>query len=171
MMLARRIGCLALAALLTTGALPRSAAAQDTALPGLDAPGVSQPDKVTLDALTKDLGLSLLSHSGGTTLRVPLAPQSWSLGGLQPYAAVSPLAIRPGGELLPGAAAPDRSIDDLSRGLGVGAGVTLRLSERLDLYGQYLFRAMPGNGPGNLAPTLRPDAESPGLKGGFSLHF
>jgi len=167
----KRIGFLALAALLVGAALSRPVAAQEAGLTGLDAPGVSQPDKVTLDALTRDLGLSLLSHSDGTTLRVPLAPQSFRLGGLQPYAAVSPLATRPVGELLTGAATPDRSFDDLSHGLGVGAGVTLRLSERLDLYGQYLFRALPGSGTGNLAPTLRPDAESTGLKGGVSLHF
>jgi len=169
---AKRIGVLALAALLVGAVLPRPVLAQEAGLPGLEAPGVSQPDKATLDALTRDLGLSLLPHSsGGTTLRVPLAPPSSRLGGLQPYAAVSPLAMRPGGDLLAGVAMPDRSFDDLSRGLGIGAGVTLHLSERVDLYGQYLFRALPGSGTGNLAPTLRPDAESTGLKGGFSLHF
>lgn len=165
-----RIWLLALT-LCAAGALaPRLGLAQD-AVPSESAPGAGRLDRATLDAIAKDLGLSLLSRSGETTLRVPLAPRDWSFGGLQPYVAVSPLLLRPGAGGVAGAAVPDREPEELSRGLGLGAGVTLRLSDRLDLFGQYLFRALPGSGDGSLAPTLRPDSEAPGLKGGFSVHF
>jgi hypothetical protein len=71
-----------------------------------------------------------------------------------------------------GLAVPDReALTDLSHGLGLGAGFSWRLSDRLDLFGEYLFRAQPGGGVPGTSPVLRPDVEGTGLKGGFSIRF
>jgi hypothetical protein len=128
------------------------------------------PDRSFLDILARDLGLSL-STSSEANLTVPLAPSQWSFSGLRPYAALSPRMLRPVGDRLTGLAVPDRESEaDLSHGLGIGAGISWRLSDRLGVFGQYLFRANPTGLPaGN--PTLRPDLESPGLKGGLSIRF
>ncbi len=163
---------------LLLGALARTAAAQE-ALPPRDdslAEGQSrhaQLDKSFLDALARDLGLTLSAKPSESTLRVPLAPGEWSLlQGMQPYAALSPSVARPvidGGTAL---AAPDReAVEDPWRGLGVGAGVKWHLSDRLDLFGQYQFMTLPGGNAPTGSPFIRRDLESPGLKGGFSIHF
>jgi hypothetical protein len=156
-------------------ALNHPVAAEETPRPDPLATGQATsappPDKSFLDALAKDLGLSL-SRSSEFNLTLPLSPSQWTLGGLRPYAVVSPRVWRPVSEGTTGLATPERETEaDLSHGLGLGAGLTWRLSNRFDLFGQYLFRANPsGNSPaGN--PTLRPDLDVPGLKGGFSIRF
>jgi hypothetical protein len=141
------------------------------AFPQTGATSAAPPDKSFLDALARDLGLSL-SRPGDANLTVPLAPRQWTFSGLRPYAALSPRMLRPVGDGLIGLATPDRESEaDLSHSLGIGAGVTWRLSDRLDLFGQYMFRTNPGTGIPAGNPTLRPDLESPGLKGGFSIRF
>ena len=73
---------------------------------------------------------------------------------------------------LTGLAVPEReSTADPSHGLGIGPGLTWHLSDRLDLFGQYLFRATPSSSGPAASPLLQPDAESSGLKGGFSIRF
>ncbi len=159
-------------------ALARPAAAQE-AVPLRDDSSAdgrtrqAQPDKAFLDALAKDLGLSLSTKPSESALRVPLMPSEWSLlRGMQPYAALSPSAARPvidGGTAL---AAPDReTVEDPWRGLGVGAGVKWHLSDRLDLFGQYQFMTLPGGNAPTGSPFIRRDLETPGVKGGFSIHF
>jgi len=129
------------------------------------------PDKSFLDALARDLGLSL-SRSSDLNVTLPLTPTHWTLGGLRPYAALSPRVWRPVSEGLTGLATQERETDaDLSHGLGLGAGITWRLSDRVDLFGQYLFHANPAGSVPASNPTLRPDLDSPGLKGGFSIRF
>jgi len=129
-------------------------------------------DKALLDALVKDLGLSL-SHPSDSNLRVPLTPKEWSFSGLRPYAALSGRVLKPVRDSLTGLASPGpESAEDFARGLGVGAGVQWRLSDRLSLFGEYLFQATPAAGAPISTPTLRPDAEpAAGLKGGLSVRF
>ena len=131
------------------------------------------PDRPSLDALARDLGLSLLAKPGETSVRVPLAPRDWSfLKGIEPYATLSPSAVKPILDASTGLAAPDRDFaEDQWKGLGVGAGVRWRLSDRLDLFGQYLFTTLPGAHEPTASPVIRRDSESPGVKGGFSIHF
>jgi hypothetical protein len=129
-------------------------------------------DKAVLDAMVKDFALSL-SRADDSSLRVPLTPKEWSFSGLRPYAALGTRTLRPVTDGLNGLALPSRdSMDEFSHGFGVGAGLEWQLTERLGLFGEYLFQKTPGtNGPSNI-PTLRPGIESPaGLKGGFSFRF
>ena len=89
-----------------------------------------------------------------------------------PYAALSPRVLRSPIDGLSGLALPDReSLTDLSHGLGLGPGFSWRLSDRLDLFGEYLFRTQPAGGVPGTSPVLRPDVEGTGLKGGFSIRF
>jgi hypothetical protein len=135
-------------------------------------PAAPSPDPDFLANLAKELRLSLLPSAGELSLRMPLAPGDWTLSGLRPYAVLSPRVWRPAMEGLTGLAVPDRgSAPDLSHGLGVGPGVTWHLSDRLDLFGQYLFRATPSTTGPAASPILQPDVEPSGLKGGFSIRF
>ena len=53
-------------------------------------------DQTVLDSVVKDLGITLLAKPDDTFVRVPLAPQRWSLfGRMQPYASLSPAHARP----------------------------------------------------------------------------
>jgi hypothetical protein len=177
MMAARRLlRPLIAVALVATALLARPAGAEDAraASAALPAGEVSAlpPDKDFLAALASELRLSLSSRPGEVILRMPLAPTEWSLSGLRPYAALSPRVLKPTMDSLTGLAAPQRELaQDLSHGLGVGPGFTWHLSNRLDLFGQYLFRATPSTGVPADSPTLRPDTDSSGLKGGFSVRF
>jgi hypothetical protein len=130
------------------------------------------PDKTVPDVTVHDLHLSLLPRPGESTFRVPLSPGQWTLSGVLPYAALSPRVLRSPTDGLIGLAVPDReSLTDLSHGLGLGAGFSWRLSDHLDLFGEYLFRTQPAGGVPGTSPVLRPDVEGTGLKGGFSIRF
>ena len=100
--------------------------------------GAGDPrDQTVLDSVVKDLGLNLLAKPDDTFLRMPLAPQRWSLfGRMQPYASLSPHAHAPAEEVT-GLAAPIRETDALSKGVDVGAGVSWHLSDRFELFGEY----------------------------------
>jgi len=136
-----------------------------------DLASTPRTDKSVLDSIAGDLKLNLWSPED-RTFRVPLAPSEWSfLKDVQPYAALSPSSAR----LLNDATlsgAGRESADDPWKGAGVGAGVNWKLSDRVDLFGQYLFMSLPGgSSPASGSPIIRRDVETPGLKGGFSIHF
>ena len=106
-----------------------------------------------------------------TFVRLPLAPQRWSLfGRLQPYASLSPRAHAPADEVT-GLAAPIRETDALSKGLEVGAGVSWHLSDRFELFGEYQLLNMGGRNAPTEGPLGRRDLEAPSLKGGFSIRL
>ena len=130
-------------------------------------------DASILDAISKDLHLELWKESDDGTLKLPLAPAEWSFfREVRPYAALSPSVVRPLTDSGAALASPSRETsDDPWKGLGVGAGLKWRLSDRLDLFGQYQFMNLPGANTPTSSPFLRRDVESPGLKGGFSIHF
>jgi hypothetical protein len=163
---------LAVAALLVQAVVAEETHPRSDLWPVTGVPAAPSPDPDFLANLAKDLRLSLLPSAGELSLRMPLAPGDWTLGGLRPYAVLSPRVWRPAMEGLTGLAVPDReSAPDLSHGLGIGPGVTWHLSDRLDLFGQYLFRATPSTIGPAASPILQPDVESSGVKGGFSIHF
>jgi len=134
--------------------------------------GAEDPrDQTVLDSVVKDLGLTLLDKPDDTFVRLPLAPQRWSLfGRMQPYASLSPRARAPAEELT-GLAAPIRETDALSKGVDVGAGLSWHLSDRFQLFGEYQLLNMGGR----MAPTEgspgRRELDAPSLKGGLSIRF
>ncbi|HXJ78931.1 MAG TPA: hypothetical protein VMS64_09645 [Candidatus Methylomirabilis sp.] len=165
---------LLLVALVAGSFLVQSAVAQDNPS-GRVAPDSGSAaiklDPLFLDFTAKDPGYSL-SSPRQSTLWLPLAPSDWSLfKGVRPFATISPSTIEsirsdPG---LTGALrdAPE----DSWKGLGVGAGFQWRLSDRLDLFGQYQFMSLPGANAPTGSPLMRRDTEGPGVKAGFSIHF
>jgi hypothetical protein len=152
---------LAMAAALAAALVTQPAAAAETA------------EKSVLDGLVKDLGLSLLSKPEDTTVRLPLAQGGSSLlGRVQPYASLSPRVIRPGADDVRGLAAPVRDpAEDLSKGVGVGAGVSWHLSDRLEVFGQYQLMSVRGRTAPTDSPLGRRDIDNPGMKGGLSIRF
>jgi len=162
--------------LVAGGLLVQMVAAQDVTAAragGSTGPGATAPDRSVLDAITKTPSFSLLASSDQATLRLPLTPGDWSLlKGVQPYATLSPSVVKPiaGAEL--GLAAPfHESAEDSWKGLGIGAGFQWRLSDRLDLFGQYQFMSLPGSNAPTGSPFMKREVESPGLKAGLSIHF
>ena len=160
--------------LVAGGLLAQTAAGQDGA-PALDAldsrKGAPATDTLLLSSIAKDLGLSLLASPD--QVRVPLAPGDWSLlKGVRPYAMLSPSTLKPITGAEPTLSGPLREpTEDSWRGLGVGAGLQWRLSDRVDLFGQYEFMSLPGANAPSGSPIMRREVESPGLKAGFSIHF
>ena len=166
-------------ALLAAGAFSAHASAQEArssdAADASDSRAAVTTDRPGLDTVLHDLQLNqfaLGARLSDNTVKLPLSSNDWTLSGLRPYAALSPRVLRAPGEGLLGLAAPDReAVEDLNHGLGLGAGFSWRLSDHLDVFGQYLFRVQPTGGIPNSNPLLRPDADGSGLKGGFSIRF
>jgi hypothetical protein len=128
-------------------------------------------DQTVLDSVVKDLGLTLLAKPDDTFVRLPLAPQRWSLfGRMQPYASLSPRAQAPAEEVT-GLALPIRERDALSKGVEVGAGMSWHLSDRFELFGEYQLLNMGGRNAQPDGPLGRRDLDAPSLKGGFSFRF
>jgi hypothetical protein len=163
---------------LVAGALAgRPASAEDT-LSGKGwslADGASAPARADslLDSLPGNLRLGPLGKSDDSTLRLSLPAEGWGFfKDVRPYAALNPSVVRPLTDTRPAMAAPSREVaSDPWKGLGVGAGVQWRLSDRLDLFGQYQFLNLPGASSSTSSPFLRRDVETPGMRGGFSIHF
>jgi hypothetical protein len=134
--------------------------------------GAEDPrDQTVLDSVVRDLGLTLLAKPDDTFIRLPLAPQRWSLfGRMQPYASLSPRAQAPNEEVT-GLTAPIRERDALSKGVDMGAGVSWHLSDRLELFGEYQLLNMGGRNTQPDVPLGRRDLDAPSLKGGFSIRF
>jgi hypothetical protein len=134
--------------------------------------GAENPrNQTVLDSVVKDLGLTLLAKPDDTFVRLPLAPQRWSLfGRMQPYASLSPRTHAPAEEAT-GLATPIRETDALSKGVDVGAGMSWRLSDRLELFGEYQLLNMGGRNAQPDVPLGRRDLDAPSLKGGFSIRF
>ena len=134
--------------------------------------GATDPrDQVVLDNTVKDLGIGLLSAPDSTALKMPLAPGNWSLlGRVRPYAAVGPRVHTELDEPT-GLALPMRETDQFAQGLGVGAGMSWHLSDRLELFGEYQLLNMGRRGGQPDNALGRRDIETPGLKGGLSIRF
>ena len=134
--------------------------------------GAENPrNQTVLDSVVKELGLTLLDKPDDTFVRLPLAPQRWSLfGRMQPYASLSPRAHAPADEMS-GLAAPIRETDALSKGVDVGAGMSWHLSDRFELFGEYQLLNMGGRNAPTEGSLGRRDLDAPSLKAGFSLRF
>jgi hypothetical protein len=174
-MIHRWLGIVPLVLAIATGLLGQTAGAQESRVPkdALEgAPSAAAPDRNFLDSLAKDLNLSLVTTPGQSTVRLPLTPGNWSFfRDVQPYAALSPSTVKPITEA-EGLSAPARDPgEDAWKGLGLGAGLKWRLSDRVDLFGQYQFMSLPGANTPTGSPFLRRETENPGIKAGLQIHF
>jgi|SRR5262245_7353672 len=150
-----------------------SAAALIIAIGAAPAGAADPTDKTVLDLAVKDLGLTLLAKPDDNAVRLPFSPRGWSLlGRVTPYASMSSRIRTPGIEDLTGLATPLREpTDELSKGIGVGAGLNFHLSEWFELFGEYQLFSVGGRGAQAEGSVGRRELESPTLKGGFSIRF
>ncbi len=155
-----RIG-LAVALLIFLGTAGGPALAADVA-PTSDAPAPSRSPS--------DLHLSVSELPGETSVRVPLASDGYRLYGLlSPYlslGSVSEIGVPWSASLLPGLQRTTDGLDDVR----LGAGMTLPLSSRAELYGEYRFlrgRVDAGTGRG----LLQREPDSSDFRAGFSIRL
>jgi hypothetical protein len=155
-----RIG-LAVALLIFLGIAGGPALAADIAVSS-DAPAPSRSPS--------DLHLSVSELPGETSVRVPLASDGYRLYGLlSPYlslGSVSEIGVPWSASLLPGLQRTTDGLDDVR----LGAGMTLPLSSRAELYGEYRFlrgRVDAGTGRG----LLQREPDSSDFRAGFSIRL
>ncbi|HME94460.1 MAG TPA: hypothetical protein VKN16_09620 [Methylomirabilota bacterium] len=132
-----------------------------------DAP--EEPAPVSLSRAIPDLHLSVADMPGETTVRLPLASDSYRLYGLlSPYLSLGSSGS-PGvswNSTLPPSLRSDR--DGADSDLRLGAGFALPLSSRAQLYGEYRFlrgRLDPGVGRG----LLQREPDSADFRAGVSI--
>ena len=117
-----------------------------------------------------DLDLTLLPRGPEEPLRLAVPGGSPQLGGrLLPYFSLGShgLLDEPGED--PSRAPRYRSLTDPSPRLDMGAGLTLRLFDRLHLYGEYRFvQSRPAAGA---FEGPRRESDGPALRGGFAIPF
>ena len=137
--------------------------------------GLSFLDPMPASTTTPPLGgldLSVVRDGTESTLRVPLSrDDSRGAARLLPYLSV--------GSTFPSdnpRSAPTSVYEDLRnptrRGMDVGAGLTWRVGERVELFGEYRFlRVNPDPTAAIGGGVLHRDVEGPYLKGGFSIRL
>jgi hypothetical protein len=150
MRLTRRLG-LAVALLVLAATWPGAVLAAD-------APG------------SPSLHLSISETPGETTVRVPLASESYRLYGLlSPYLSLgsaTTLGVPWSASLVPGLQRDTDGLDDVR----LGAGMALPLSDRAQLYGEYRFlRGRIDSGAGRSLLQREPDSSD--FRAGFSIRL
>jgi hypothetical protein len=117
-----------------------------------------------------DLRLSISETPGETTLRVPLASDTYRLYGLlSPYLSLgstTTLGVPWSASLLPGLQRDADGLEDVR----LGAGMALPLSSRAQLYGEYRFlRGRVDAGAGRSLLQREPDSSD--FRAGFSIRL
>jgi hypothetical protein len=117
-----------------------------------------------------DLHLSISETPGETTVRVPLASESYRLYGLlSPYLSLgsaTTLGVPWNASLVPGLQRDTDGLDDVR----LGAGMALPLSDRAQLYGEYRFlRGRIDGGAGRSLLQREPDSSD--FRAGFSIRL
>lgn len=116
------------------------------------------------------LHLSISETPGETTVRVPLASESYRLYGLlSPYLSLgsaTTLGVPWNASLVPGLQRDTDGLDDVR----LGAGMALPLSDRAQLYGEYRFlRGRIDSGAGRSLLQREPDSSD--FRAGFSIRL
>ena len=117
-----------------------------------------------------DLHLSINETPGETTVRVPLASESYRLYGLlSPYLSLgsaTTLGVPWSASLAPGLQRDTDGLDDVR----LGAGMALPLSDRAQIYGEYRFlRGRVDGGAGRSLLQREPDSSD--FRAGFSIRL
>jgi len=117
-----------------------------------------------------DLDLTLLPRGPDEPLRLAVPASPPQLGGrLLPYVSLGSHGLLDEPSEDPSRAPHYRSLTDPSPRLDMGAGLTLRLFDRLHLYGEYrFFQSRPAAGA--LEGPQR-ESDGPALRGGFAIPF
>lgn len=149
--------------------------------PALAAPesllGLSFLDPVAAAApapsLLGGLDLSVARDGSESTLRVPLSrDDSRSVARFLPYLSVGSTFPADGDPRSAPGSVYENLRDPARRGMDVGAGVSWRVGERVELFGEYRFlRVNPDPTEAIGGGLLRRDVEGPYLKGGFSIRL
>ena len=132
---------------------------------------VDAPEPTSTSRAIPDLHLSVGDMPGETTVRLPLASESYRLYGLlSPYLSLGASAQlgMPWNSTLPSSLRNDLEGPDSD--LRLGAGFALPLSSRAQLYGEYRFlrgRLDPGVGRG----LLQREPDSADFRAGFSIRL
>lgn len=117
-----------------------------------------------------DLDLTLLPRGPEEPLRLAVPGGPPQLGGrLLPYFSLGTHGLLDEPAEDPSRAPRYHSLTDASLRLGVGAGLTLRLFDRLHLYGEYRFFQSRPTGAALEGP--RRESDGPALRGGFAIPF
>src|ERR1700687_855326 len=117
-----------------------------------------------------NLHLSISETPGETTVRVPLASESYRLYGLlSPYLSLgsaTTLGVPWNSSLVPGLQRDTDGLDDVR----LGAGMALPLSDRAQLFGEYRFlRGRIDSGAGRSLLPREPDSSD--FRAGFSIRL
>jgi len=133
-------------------------------------PGAALAADASVGASPFDLHLSVSETPGETTVRVPLASESYRLYGLlSPYLSLgsaTTLGVPWSASLLPGLQRDTDGLDDVR----LGAGMALPLSDRAQLYGEYRFlRGRVDTGAGRSLLLREPDSSD--FRAGFSIRL
>ena len=131
------------------------------------------PAATTSSSPLSAVELSVVRDGTESTLRVPLAPRedSQAIGRLVPYLSV-------GSTFLTDSSIRDHSVpyENMARGqksgMDMGAGVAVKISKSVELFGEYRFLRMNPDPTESLgAGVLHRDVEGPALKGGFTIRI
>jgi hypothetical protein len=141
-------------------------------------PGLSFLDPVPAAAVSPSpfslLDLSVVRDGTERTLRVPLAPRddSRATSRLLPYLSVGSSFLLDGEGRDPSATLYEDTVRAQRQSMDVGAGLAWRISNRLELFGEYRFLRMnpdPAEAVGG--GLLHRDVDGPFLKGGFQIRL
>jgi hypothetical protein len=134
-------------------------------------PGGGDPSASALSRPIPDLHLSVSEVPGETSVRLPLARDSYVLYGLlTPYLSLgstTTLGVPWQSNLTPGLRRDTDGLDDVR----LGAGMALPLSERTQLYGEYRFLRGRLDGGAVGRTLLQREPDSADFRAGFSIRL
>lgn len=120
------------------------------------------------------LDLSVVRDGTERTLRVPLAPREdvRAASRIVPYLSVGSSFLMDGDTRDTGVPLYEDAVRAQRKGMDVGAGLAWRITNRLELFGEYRFLRMnpdPAESVGG--GLLHRDVDGPFLKGGFQIRL
>jgi hypothetical protein len=155
-------------------ALPAAGAAAEMAyLEGLSFLD-SGPAAATSPSAFDALNLSVVRDGTERTLRVPLVPRedARAASRIVPYLSVGSSFLVDGDTRDAGVPLYEDTVRAQRKGMDVGAGLAWRITNRLELFGEYRFLRMnpdPAESVGG--GLLHRDVDGPFLKGGFQIRL
>jgi hypothetical protein len=132
------------------------------------------PAASTSPTFLDTLDLSVVRDGTESTLRVPLAPRddARAASRIVPYLSVGSSFIVDGDARDRAATLYEDTVRAQRKSMDVGAGLAWRISNRLELFGEYRFlRMSPDPAESIGGGLLHRDVDGPFLKGGFQIRL